>query len=172
MSTPNGEITHRLEIGKVFDRLAEDEDRDGKSYRVYAHHLARACWHGSRVTLRQTSSEAEGIFDFILLTHQACAGEWESFIDHGLTKEEVDSWLEFAGMFMSNLGNYFIIERMMSVQPVKLGHPDETSQSGYYPGVEKIAKEEIEALGGVIAANGIEPNNKRLLKHTDDSGQN
>ncbi|KAJ5640462.1 dipeptidyl-peptidase 3 [Penicillium herquei] len=200
---PNGEITHRLEIGKVFDRLAEDEDRDGKSHRVYAHHLARACWHGSRITLRQTSSEAEGIFDFILLTHQACAGEWGNFIGYGLTKEEVDSWLEFAGMFMSSLRNYFgdgnhkvipdisvsalrkmasisaeasakleeIIEPMMSAQPVKLGHPVETSQSGYYPRVEKITKEEIEALSGVITANGIKPNNTRLLKHTDDPGQ-
>ncbi|KAJ5732749.1 hypothetical protein N7493_004230 [Penicillium malachiteum] len=199
MSTANGEITRRLEIGKVFDRLARDEDRDGKSYRVYAHHLVRACWHGSRITLRQTSPEAEGIFDFILLAHQACAGEWENFIGHGLAKEEVDSWLEFAGMFMSNLGNYFedgnrkvipdisvsalrkmasistkasakleeIIGPMMSAQPVKLGHPDETSQSGYYPGVEKITKEEVEALSGVITVSGIEPDTTRLLKNSE-----
>ncbi|KAJ5730070.1 uncharacterized protein N7483_004578 [Penicillium malachiteum] len=150
MSTPNGEITRRLEIGKVFDRIVEDQNRDGKIYRVYAHHLARACWHGSRITLRQSSSEAEGIFDFILLTHQACTGEWGNHIDHGLTKEEGDpnhkvipDISRYALRKMASVSTEAsvkpdeIIEPMMSAQPVKLGHPDETSQSGYYPGVEK-----------------------------------
>jgi dipeptidyl-peptidase-3 len=97
-----------LEIQKVFDSLTEDEKEDGKRYRVYAHHLARACWHGSRITLRQSSAEAEGIFDFILELHRACGGDWNSFVDRGVTQEELDLWLEFGGMFMSNLGNYYV----------------------------------------------------------------
>lgn len=102
------EAAHRLEARKVFDNIADDEIEDKKSYTRYAHHLARACWHGGRIMLRQTSPEAEGIFDFILELHKACNGRWESFRDHGTAQEDLDTWLEFAAMFLSGLGNYFV----------------------------------------------------------------
>ncbi|KAK7219239.1 hypothetical protein V2G26_007242 [Clonostachys chloroleuca] len=101
-----GEATLRVEFRKVFESLCK-ESQDGKNYQAYAHHLARACWHGSRVVLRQTSAEAEGIFDFIIALHKACDGHWGLLQDHGLTQNEVDMWLEFCGMFLSSLGNYF-----------------------------------------------------------------
>lgn len=101
-------VTHRIECLKVFDGLAEDEAKDKQPYRRYAHHLARACWHGARVVLRQTSPEAEGIFDFIMELHKACNGEWEVFCDRGIAQQNVDDWLEYAGMFLSSLGNYFV----------------------------------------------------------------
>lgn len=102
------EMAHRLEARKVFDSLGDDENEDKKSYRRYAHHLARACWHGGRVMLRQTSPEAEGIFDFILELHKACNGKWHTFLDYGMTQEDLDIWLEFAAMFLSGMGNYFV----------------------------------------------------------------
>ncbi|KAL1854329.1 hypothetical protein Daus18300_011515 [Diaporthe australafricana] len=101
------EATHRVEAGNVFDSLAKDEAEDQQPYRRYVHHLARACWNGGRVMLRQSSPEAEGIFDFILELHRACNGRWESFHDYGVGDEDLDMWLEFAGMFLSALGNFF-----------------------------------------------------------------
>ncbi|KAI0025476.1 dipeptidyl peptidase III [Xylariomycetidae sp. FL0641] len=99
--------THPITIAEVFASLAEDESRDGKQYRLYAHHLARACWHGFRIILRQTSPEAEGIFDFILELHNACNGQWGDIRGQGVEGEDLDAWLEFAGMFLSSAGNYF-----------------------------------------------------------------
>ncbi|KAJ5109410.1 dipeptidyl-peptidase 3 [Penicillium angulare] len=99
--------THALESRKVFESVVENEILEGKSYTLYAHHLARACWHGTRVLLRQTSPEAEGIYDLIIELHRACGGQWSIFCDRGVQKDEVDSWLDFAGMFMSSFGNYF-----------------------------------------------------------------
>ncbi|KAB8069451.1 hypothetical protein BDV29DRAFT_161442 [Aspergillus leporis] len=57
--------------------------------------------------LLQTSPEAEGIFDFILELHRACSGRWDDFRDRGIKQEYLDAWLDFAGMFLSSLGNYF-----------------------------------------------------------------
>lgn len=102
------ETTYALEIHRVFESLTEDERKENGSYTVYAHHLARACWYGARIILRQTSPEAEGIFDFILELHRACHGRWDRFRDYSVKQEDLDAWLEFAGMFMSNLGNYFV----------------------------------------------------------------
>lgn len=99
---------HPLEIRTVFDSVVENEKAEQKSYTQYAHHLARACWHGTRVTLRQTSPEAEEIYDFILELHRACGGQWGNFCDRGVQRKDLDLWLDFAGMFMSSLGNYYV----------------------------------------------------------------
>ncbi|KAK1706799.1 peptidase family M49-domain-containing protein [Colletotrichum lupini] len=103
----DSKVTHRLEARCVFDNLAKDEDEDGKAYKAYAHHLARACWYGSRIMLRQTSPEAEGILDFILELHKACNGQWDEFRTRGLDQEHLDCWLEYAATFLSSVGNYF-----------------------------------------------------------------
>jgi dipeptidyl-peptidase-3 len=104
------EATHKVdvEIRTVFDSLVKDETKDGISYRAYAHHLARACWHSGWITLRQTSPQAEGIFDLILELHRGCSGRWDDFRDRGITQEDLNTWLEFAGMFLSNFGNHFV----------------------------------------------------------------
>jgi len=102
------EPTLKLKVRGAFESLAVDEIKDEQSYTIYAHHLARACWHGSRIMLRQTSPEAEGIFDFILELHRACSGRWYSLGDLGIKQEDIDKWLDFAGMFLSSLGNYFV----------------------------------------------------------------
>lgn len=56
----NSEIIHKLEARIVFHSLTDDT-HDETLLKPYTHHLARACWNGSRIVLRQTSQEAEGI---------------------------------------------------------------------------------------------------------------
>lgn len=93
--------THQLAIRELFDGLTQRE-------KLYAHYLARAAWHGSRIILRQTSPEGTGIFDFILELHKACGGQWNKMIDQcGVKPDELDIFLEFSGLFLSNMGNYF-----------------------------------------------------------------
>ncbi|KAI0096976.1 dipeptidyl peptidase III [Nemania sp. FL0031] len=102
------ETTHRLELRAVFDNLVVEEKVDGERHStLYAHHLARACWYGSRILLRQCSPESEGIFEFILELHKSCGGSWDRFLGLGITQIDLDTWLSFAGMFLSSLGNYF-----------------------------------------------------------------
>lgn len=123
MSVPDNQpdrvTTYRLEARRVFDSLADDKTQGAKLSKAYAHHLARACWHGSRIVLRQTSSESEGIFDFILELHRACNGRWGKFLDLGIEQKDLDEWLEFAGTFLSSLGNYFV-RAHHSLQALKL----------------------------------------------------
>ncbi|KAI1125551.1 dipeptidyl peptidase III [Nemania abortiva] len=101
------DAVHRLELRAVFDDLAFDEAKDCQSYMVYVHHLARACWHGGRIVLRQCSPEAEAMFDFILELHRACDGQWHKYAQLGTSQRDLDTWLNFAAMFLSSLGNYF-----------------------------------------------------------------
>ena len=55
-----------------------------------------------------------------------------------------------------------IIDLMMAHQPANLGHADEGSQSGYYPGKERITKEEIEVITKLMEAKKVAPENTRL----------
>lgn len=105
---PGKETTHTLDVHDVFKDLSKDDRNENTRYTLYAHHLARACWHTARIVLRQTSHEAEGIFDFILELHKACEGRWKVFCDMGIEQKDLDEWLEFSGLFLSYLGNYFV----------------------------------------------------------------
>ncbi|KAJ5709669.1 dipeptidyl peptidase III [Penicillium malachiteum] len=185
--------THRLEIRVIFNSLTGHKSNEDRNHQgaAYAHHLAKARWHGGRIVLRQTSPEAEGIFDLILHMHKACDGDWQKFCRTDIGQEELESWLEFAGMFMSNLGNYFadgdrkvipgvsedalrrMANPMMAVQPSKLGYPHETSQSSFYTGEEIITKEEITTVTRLIETPDIGAENTRLRKvshHDAESG--
>jgi dipeptidyl-peptidase-3 len=94
--------TYQLSIKDVFDRLSDHEQ-------LYAHHLSRAAWHGARIILRQTSPEGTGIFDFIIELHKACGGQWCVFTDRfAITTEELDLFLDYAGMFMSKMNNFCV----------------------------------------------------------------
>lgn len=93
--------THQLAIRELFEGLTDRE-------KLYAHHLGKAAWGGARIILRQTSPEGTGILDFILKAHSACGGEWKLLTDKcGVTADELAEFLEFAGMFLSSMGNYF-----------------------------------------------------------------
>lgn len=58
-----------LAIKPHFEALNDKE-------RKYAHYISRAAFSGTRINLRQTSAESEGIYDFILALHKSSNGEW------------------------------------------------------------------------------------------------
>lgn len=57
-----------------------------------------------------------------------------------------------------------VLEPMMATQPGRLGYPDKTSQSGFYPGTEEITKEEIEGITKLMETKKVAPENTRLRK--------
>ncbi|KAI0545209.1 dipeptidyl peptidase III [Xylaria curta] len=195
-------IIQHLAVKEVFQQLSDRE-------KLYAHHISRAAWHGSRIIMRQVSPEATGIFDFIVALYKSCGGKWEKLVGGpGVTNQELAAFLEYAGHFLYNIGNYWgegdrkfvpdlsakalrsllrasiaakddpdnldvlyslndletIIEPMISGPPFVLGYPSECAQSTYYPGDEKITKEEISLVSKVLENHGIEPENTRLQK--------
>ncbi|KAI9719973.1 MAG: hypothetical protein M1812_003098 [Candelaria pacifica] len=91
----------RLEIREQFERLTARE-------KLYAHHMARAAWHGTRIILSQVSPEATSIFDFIIELHRACSGRWPSLADQtGVPMGSLRSFLKYAAVFLGNVGNYY-----------------------------------------------------------------
>ncbi len=58
-------VIHQLAIKPIFDRLTRRE-------KLYAHHLSKAAWYGSRILMRQVSPEGPAIFDFIISLHTGC----------------------------------------------------------------------------------------------------
>jgi hypothetical protein len=70
--------------------------------------IERAAWHGTRIILRQTSPEAEDIFDMIISLHNTCHGDWCKLADQsGLDYSDVEAFLDYAACFLSNVGNYY-----------------------------------------------------------------
>jgi len=99
---PLGATIHQLKIKTVFNTLDKRE-------KFYAHYLARAAWHGSRIVMRQVSPESPDIFDFIMDLYHACNGEWKTLVAQcKITSEELASFLEYAAMFLCNLGNFYV----------------------------------------------------------------
>ncbi|KAL3460231.1 peptidase family M49-domain-containing protein [Aspergillus heterothallicus] len=103
-----GSIINQLVIKPIFDALEPLE-------KLYAHHLARAALHGSRIIMRQVSLESTEIFDLILELYHACDGKWETLIARcDITKEELDSFLEYAAVFLCNLGNFYVSDSSLT----------------------------------------------------------
>lgn len=68
-----------------------------------------AAWHGTRIILRQVSPESNSIFDFILELYRSCAGDWTKLVaDAGVSMGEICHFLDFAAVFLGNVGNYFV----------------------------------------------------------------
>ncbi|KAK5110374.1 hypothetical protein LTR62_006082 [Meristemomyces frigidus] len=73
----------------------------------YAHYLSRASFAGTRVNLRQVSPESEGIYDFILVLHKSCGGDWQALGQKaGLSSNDLKHFLSYAAQFLGNTGNY------------------------------------------------------------------
>ncbi|PNY21029.1 dipeptidyl peptidase 3 [Tolypocladium capitatum] len=90
----------RLEIEKHFEALNDRQKR-------YAHFISKACFAGTRIVLRQLSPESESIYDLILALHKSCSGDWTSLAAKaGVEDSELTSFLEYAAMFLGNMGNY------------------------------------------------------------------
>ena len=90
----------RLEIAPHFAALSPKEKR-------YAHHLSRAAFLGTRVTLAQVSPESPAIYDLILALHHACGGDYERLSsDTSVSPADITLWLEYAAQLLGNAGNY------------------------------------------------------------------
>ncbi|KAM4059717.1 peptidase family M49 domain-containing protein [Hirsutella rhossiliensis] len=90
----------RLEIESHFEALSDQQKR-------YAHFISKACFAGTRIVLRQLSPEAEPIYDLILALHRRCNGDWPSLANEAsVDQSELTYFLEYAAMFLGNLGNY------------------------------------------------------------------
>ncbi|KAK6078692.1 peptidase family M49 [Seiridium cupressi] len=90
----------RLEIEKHFDALSDQQQR-------YAHFISRAAFAGTRIVLRQISPESEAIYDFIIALYKSSGGDWKALqAKAGVSDEELDQFLQYAGQFLGNNGNY------------------------------------------------------------------
>jgi dipeptidyl-peptidase-3 len=90
----------QLEIAPHFQALNAREKH-------YAHHLSRAAFYGTRITLAQVSPESIPIYDLIIALHKACDGDYGKLAkDTGVDAENVGYWVQYAAMFLGNCGNY------------------------------------------------------------------
>ncbi|OAA44692.1 dipeptidyl peptidase III [Beauveria brongniartii RCEF 3172] len=89
-----------LKIEQHFEILSDQQKR-------YSHFISRAAIAGTRIGLRQTSLEAEAIFDFVIAIHNSCNGDWSSLAAKaGIEADEVSRLLEYSVQVLGNLGNY------------------------------------------------------------------
>ncbi|RVX71904.1 hypothetical protein B0A52_04303 [Exophiala mesophila] len=90
----------RLEIAPHFQALSPKQKR-------YAHHLSRAAFLGTRVTLAQVSPESPVIFDLILALHAAAGGDYKKLAaETSVSSQDATYWLEYSAQFLGNAGNY------------------------------------------------------------------
>ncbi|KAF3935866.1 hypothetical protein ABW19_dt0209111 [Dactylella cylindrospora] len=90
----------RLEIQPHFDNLSPKE-------KLYAHHISKASFAGTRVVLRQVSPESEPLFDLILAIAKQVNNDFSNLASlAGITEEEKDYFVEYSAQVLANLGNY------------------------------------------------------------------
>ena len=67
----------------------------------------RASFLGTRIILRQVSPESEAIFDLIVGLYRASLGNWKELQTRvGIDDGQLDAFLDYAGQFLGNVGNY------------------------------------------------------------------
>ncbi|KAG2420223.1 hypothetical protein HFD88_005023 [Aspergillus terreus] len=161
----------RLSVANFFDALTPREQ-------LYAHHLSRAAWAGTRIVLRQVSPEAPQIFDLIRELYKACQGNWKSLLNTpslaaGLRDEQerhLQEFLSYAATFFSNMGNYYCAPAICASTPSHLGYPSRIAQSSYYVGQVQITREEIDELAPLLVKAKIRPRHSRVCKDLDETG--
>jgi len=71
--------------------------------------LSRAAWSSASIILSQTSPESISIFQFILEVYKSCEGNWPELASSvGIEIEELRRFLDYAAVFLGNIGNYFV----------------------------------------------------------------
>ncbi len=89
-----------IPIQEAFSTLSETEQ-------LYAHFSARAAFLGTRILLSQTSAESESIFDLIMELYAQIHSDWADLAaDTGVNAEDLSYFIDYAAMFLSNIGNY------------------------------------------------------------------
>lgn len=69
--------------------------------------MCRASFLGTRIVLRQTSEESEAIYDLIIGLYKSVNGNWGTLVANGsVTNQDLTGFLEYAAMFLANVGNY------------------------------------------------------------------
>ncbi|GAA6015297.1 hypothetical protein JCM10207_008940 [Rhodosporidiobolus poonsookiae] len=93
-----------LNIKDSFEHLSSKEKK-------YAHHLSRASWEGARIIMRQTTSSAEKLFDFLIATFSS-SSDSQKLADlatlqkkSGVSDEDWKAVLAYAAQVLSNLSN-------------------------------------------------------------------
>jgi len=95
-------VNQFVEIEKIFEQLTDQE-------KLYAHHLGCAARQGALIVLDQLSGESPDIFRLIFELDRACEGDWSQLKQKcGVTEQEIEEFKEYAAMFLSNLGNYYV----------------------------------------------------------------
>ncbi|KAF2650592.1 dipeptidyl peptidase III [Lophiostoma macrostomum CBS 122681] len=100
---PTSLVIRSLKVKDVFGRLTEKE-------KLYAHHMSRAAWPGTRIILQHVSPETTHIFDLIMELHKSCHGDWTFLLDDQDDPENLEHlrcFLRYAALFLSNIGNYY-----------------------------------------------------------------
>ncbi|RPA94808.1 dipeptidyl-peptidase III [Choiromyces venosus 120613-1] len=128
----------RLEIAPHFAALTPKE-------KLYAHHISRASFLGTRVTLRQHSPESEAIYDLILALYAACSGDWKKLVaESSVSEQHVQYWLEYATVFLASLGNYKsfgdlkFVPRIPKAELRKLATSAGPEAKGWFEKVEEV----------------------------------
>ncbi|EKJ79605.1 hypothetical protein FPSE_00290 [Fusarium pseudograminearum CS3096] len=161
----------QLPVAQVFDRLSSRQQ-------LYAHYLSRASWHGSRIIMR-------GDWNNLADENAVNADQISAFLEYAghFLYNMGNYWSEGDQKFIPDLSHEAlrklvrasrsptapdllerVIEPMLSGPPYVLGYPSERAQSAYYPGDEKISKEEISSVSKAMEEHKIEPENTRLQK--------
>ncbi len=97
---------HQMTVERAFHSLTSQE-------KLYAHHLTKAAWSGTRIILRQVSPESNSIYDLVMQLYETCKnqfqGKWHVLADVcKVSRADVDAFLRYAAIFLSNIGNYFV----------------------------------------------------------------
>ncbi|KAI8059338.1 peptidase family M49 [Gongronella butleri] len=93
----------RLEAKPYFEALSPKE-------KLYAHHMSRAAFEGTRIVMTQTNPAAASIYDLILKLFSTRDGqlvEAQTLQDKsGVSPDAFDAMLQYCGQFLGNLSNY------------------------------------------------------------------
>ncbi|KAF2105431.1 dipeptidyl peptidase III [Lophiotrema nucula] len=92
-----------LTARKAFEQLS-------LSQKLYAHHLSKACWLGTKIIRAQVSAESPSICEFILELFHCCKGDWSKLIDgEGFPGQDanLEAFLNYAALALFNQGNYY-----------------------------------------------------------------
>ncbi|GAA6010697.1 hypothetical protein JCM11491_002901 [Sporobolomyces phaffii] len=95
-----------LAVKNSFANLTQHE-------KLYSHHMSQACWSGGRIIMRQTTQDAEKLYDLVVSTfaHSDASphklGDLEQLkAKSGVTPEEWDDTLAYCAQVLSNLSNF------------------------------------------------------------------
>lgn len=111
----------QLVIGEHFANLTDKE-------KLYAHHISRAAFQGAKVVLEQVSFESPAIYDLIIaiwkengFAGKDQAAAWKDLYEKaGVDATEGKLWLEYASMFLGNLGNFKVWRPALEIYQANL----------------------------------------------------